>query len=107
MVIVVVLPLPEFLIEEVNVVADAVLVEELVKLLVIDAVGSFDLAIQVRCSRSDVDVADIERLQVPVKLGLEFGAIVGLHDLNAEGQASADFLNEANRRALMARVIDL
>jgi len=38
MVIVVVLPFAQLLVEQVNVIADAVLVEELVELLVIDAV---------------------------------------------------------------------
>ena len=37
-VIVVVLPLAQLLVEQVNVIADAVLVQELVKLLVVDAV---------------------------------------------------------------------
>ena len=37
-VIVVVLPLPQFLVEQVNVVGDAVLVQELIKLLVVDPV---------------------------------------------------------------------
>jgi hypothetical protein len=35
-VIVIVLPLPQLLVEQVNVVSDAVLVQELVKLLVVD-----------------------------------------------------------------------
>ena len=42
-----------------NVVGDAVLVQELVELLVVDAMGSFDLAVQVWCPRPDVDVADV------------------------------------------------
>jgi hypothetical protein len=40
----------------VNVVADAVLVEELVELLVVDPVGPFDLAVQVRRPRADVNM---------------------------------------------------
>jgi hypothetical protein len=45
MVIVVVLPLAQLLVEQVDVIGDAVLVEELVELLVIDTVRAFDLAV--------------------------------------------------------------
>jgi hypothetical protein len=47
MVIVVVLPFAQLLVEQMDVVADAVVIEELVELLVIDTVRSFDLAIEV------------------------------------------------------------
>ena len=66
-VIVVVLPLAQLLVEQVNVVGDAVLVQELVELLVIDPVRAFDLAVQVRGARTDIDVADLESVQMPVK----------------------------------------
>jgi hypothetical protein len=45
MVIVVVLPLTQFLIEQVDVIGDAVPVEELVELLVIDPMRTLDLAV--------------------------------------------------------------
>jgi hypothetical protein len=48
MVVVVVLPLFELLVEQVNVVGDPVLVQELVKLLVVDPVRALDLAVEVR-----------------------------------------------------------
>jgi len=88
----------------VNVVGDAVLVEELVELLVVDAMGSFDLAVQVWCPRPDVDVADVEGFEMPVKVGLELGAIVGLNDKDAEGESPEDVINEGDRGALIARV---
>ena len=53
-VIVVVLPLPQLLVEQVNVVGDAVLVEELVELLVVDPVRALDLAVQVRRAGTEV-----------------------------------------------------
>jgi hypothetical protein len=52
----------------VNVVGDASLVQELVELLVIDPMRALDLAIEVRRSRADVDMPDIQPLQVPVEL---------------------------------------
>ena len=71
MVIVVILPLFQLGVEEVNVVGDAVLVEELVKLLVVDAMGSLDLAVQVWGSRPDVDVADVTFFEMPGESGTE------------------------------------
>jgi hypothetical protein len=44
-VVVVILPLAQLPVEQVNVVADAFLVEELIDLLVIDAVGVLDLPV--------------------------------------------------------------
>lgn len=64
-VIVVVLPLPQLLVKQVNVGTDAVLVQELIKLLVIDAVRAFHLAVQMRGTRSDVDMPDVERVEMP------------------------------------------
>ena len=66
-VIVVVLPLAELLVEQVDVIRDAVAIEQLVELLVIDPVRSLDLAVEVRGSRPDIDVADVARLQMPMK----------------------------------------
>jgi len=76
MVIVVVLPLTELLVEQVDVVGDAVLVEQLVELLIVDPVRAFDLAVEVRGTRPDVHVADIQSGQVPMKPRLKLGAVV-------------------------------
>jgi len=86
-VIVVVLPLPQLLVEQVNVVGDAVLVQELIELLVVDAVRSLHLAVQMRCSRPDVEMADVQGLEAPVRVRVEFAPAVGLHDLDAEQQS--------------------
>ena len=56
-VIIVILPLPELLVEQVDVIGDAILVEELVELLVVDPVRPLDLAVEMRRARSDVDMA--------------------------------------------------
>ena len=53
-VIVVVLPLLELLVEEVDVIADAVTIEELIELLLVDSVRTLDFAIQMRRARLDV-----------------------------------------------------
>ena len=44
---------------------------------------------------------------MPVKVGLELGAIVGLNDKDAEGESPEDVINEGDRRALIARVKNL
>jgi hypothetical protein len=66
MVIVVVLPLSQLLIEQVNIVGDAVLVQELIELLVIDAMRALHFAVQTRRVQTDVDVPDVSRLEVPI-----------------------------------------
>jgi hypothetical protein len=70
----------------VDVVGNAVLVQELVELLVVDTMRAFDFAVQVRGSRPDVDVADIQALDVAMELRLKLRAIVGLNDVNANGR---------------------
>jgi hypothetical protein len=59
----------------VPVVAEALLVEQPVELLVVGAVGTLDLAVEARRARPDVHVADAELAQVPVELGLELGPV--------------------------------
>jgi len=67
-VIVVVLPFPQLVVEQMDVVADAVPVQELVELLVIDAMRPLHIPIEPRRARANVDVPDVESLQVPVEL---------------------------------------
>ncbi len=57
-VVVVILPFAQLVIEQVDVVADAVGVEELAELLVVDPMRALDLPIQARRARPDVDVPD-------------------------------------------------
>ena len=52
-------------------------------------------------------MADIERLRVPVELGLELGTVVGLQYQNAERKALSDLVQAAYRRALVAGIVDL
>jgi hypothetical protein len=90
-----------------DVIADAVLVEELVELLVIDTVRSLDLTVQAGCARANVNMPDVAGLDVPMKLRLELGAVIGLNDVDAERQSAHHLVNELDRRALIARVEDL
>src|SRR5262245_54486998 len=76
MVIVVVLPFAQLLVEQVNVVGHSALIEELVELLGIDPVRALNFAFQVWRSRPDVDVADVQAFDMPMKLRLELRSVV-------------------------------
>jgi hypothetical protein len=54
-----------------DVVADAAGVEELVELLVVDAMRALHFVVQTRRAWSDVDGFDVARLEMPVELRLE------------------------------------
>ena len=90
-----------------DVVADAVLVEELVELLVVDAMRPLHFSVQTRGARADVDVANVAPFEVPVEFRLELGAVVGLHDVYAEGQAAEDLVDEECGCPLGAGIVDL
>ena len=79
MVIVVVLPLTQLLVEQMDVITDAVLVEQLIELLVINTMRALDLSIEAWRAWADVHVPDVQRLQMPMELGLKLGAAIGLH----------------------------
>jgi hypothetical protein len=103
-VIVVVLPLPQFVVEQVNVVGRAALVQELVELLVVDPMGAFDFAIEMRRRWPDVDMADIQALHMPVELRLKLGAIVGLNDMDAKREPAHDVVEEVS--AFVVEIIE-
>ena len=104
MVIVVILPLPQLLVEQVNVVADAALVEELIELLVIDAMCAFDRAVETRRSRPAVDVPNVTRLEMPVEFRLELGAVVpSEHEVGRSLVAAVVHLQHAKTCAVVDR----
>jgi hypothetical protein len=59
MVVVVVLPSTEFFVEQVDIVADAALVQQLVELLVIDSMRALHLPVETRRPWADADVAEV------------------------------------------------
>lgn len=73
-VIVAVLPLAKLVVEQVNIVGHAILVQQLIKLLVVDAMGSFHFAVQMRRPWPDVNMADVRGLEMPVESRLKFRA---------------------------------
>ena len=105
-VVVIVLPFAELLVEQVNVVGYAALVEELVELLVVSTMRALNFAIEVRSPRADVDMANVQRLDVPMELRLKLRPVVGLNDVDAEWQPTQDLVDEPDGRPLVAGVVD-
>ena len=50
---------------------------------------------------------DIQRLGMPVELGLELCAIVSLQHMDTERESLSDLVEEPDRRALVAGIVDL
>lgn len=96
MVVVVVLPFLELVVEGGEVTQDDA-VEQAVELFGVDAVRAFHLAVQPRCGGADVDVADALVQDVPVEGGLELRAVVGLDLLDLERQPREDVVQELDR----------
>ena len=71
-IIVEVFPFSQFLVQ-IHVIGEA---QELVKFILVGAVGSFHLAIQSGCPGPDVHAAHAQVLHVPMKLGLELATVV-------------------------------
>lgn len=68
MVVVVVLPFTQLLIDQVDVIGDAVLIQQLVELLVSHRMRALDFAVSPRRAWADVDMPDVHALDVPVEL---------------------------------------
>src|ERR1700730_17599770 len=105
-VVVIVLPFAELLVEQVNVVGYAALVEELVELLVVGAMRALNFAIEVRSPRADVDMANVQRLDVAMELRLKLRPVVGLNNVDAEWQPTQDLVDESDGRPLVAGIVD-
>ena len=100
-----VLPLLQLVVEELGVVDDDA-VEHPIELFVVDTVGSFHFAVESGCGGFDVDVSDTPVQYVIVKLGLEFGSVVGLDRLDLERQLGEEVVEELDRGLLIAAGID-
>ena len=91
-----VLPLLKLLVEQPCVVDDHP-VERSVELLIVDPVGSLDLAIEPWSGRLYVDVSDAPVQQVSVERPLKLGPTVRLNDLDLEGEVLMDVVENLDR----------
>jgi hypothetical protein len=57
-------------------------------------VGSLDLSVQARCGWADVEVADPAVEKMPMEGSLELGTVVGLDDLDLEGEPFEQVVEE-------------
>ena len=106
-VIVVVFPLLQFFIKQLNIVCNPTVVQQLVKLLIVHAMRALDFPIEMRRAWPDVDVPNVLGFEMPMELGLKFGPIVGLYDMDPKREPAQDVVHELDGRALIARVKDL
>lgn len=104
-VVVIVLPLFEFRVEDAHVVDDRT-VEQPIELLGICAVRAFRLSVQPQGAGLDVDVVDALVEHVPVESGLEIRPVVGLHCLDRERQLREHVVEEFDRGLLVVARID-
>jgi hypothetical protein len=91
----------QFLGEQVGVL-DELALEKAVELFGVNAVGSFDLAVEPWCAGFDADVVDAGIEQVPVERGAEFGAVVCLDPLDGERQFGHHVVDEGDGGLLVA-----
>jgi hypothetical protein len=80
--------------------------QELVKFLLIGAVGTFDPAVELRSSALYIGVAGALIFDVPMELGLELTAVVGPDFLDAEWQLFDDVIDKDDRVGLSMFVVD-
>ena len=99
-----VFPFLEFVVEDFSGVDDDA-VEESVELLGVDAVGSFDLAVEPRGVGFDADVVDAFIEQVPVEGGAELRSVVGLDPLHRERQLGQGVVDEGDGGLLVAALV--
>src|SRR6266536_1215018 len=69
------------------------------ELLVVDAVAAFDFAVLLGAPRLDVPVSEAGELDGQHKVEREFGAVIGLHLLDREGQYLAELGEEVDTGA--------
>ena len=84
---------------QVGVVADAVLVQELVELVVVDAMQPLHFPVQPWRVWANVDMPDLAALKVPVELRVEVGTVIGPHHV----QPAHKLVDELLGRALVGR----
>ena len=81
--------------------------EELIELLLIGSVGSFDFSIELGRASFDVGVPDPEIFDMPMEFGLEFVAIIRMDFTNAEWELFDDVVNEVDGVCLRVFIVDL
>ena len=84
----------------------AFIAEQLVKFLLVRAVGSLHFAIELWGAALDVSMADTAVFDMPVELGLELVAVIGSNFTNAEWELVNDVIDKVDRVCLSMFFID-
>ena len=79
--------------------------EQLVELLLIRAMRSLDLPVQLGRAGFDVGVADAEILNMPMEPGLELMSIIGADFSDAEGELVDDVIDEVDGVGLSMAIV--
>ena len=97
------LPLGQFLFQ----IYIALVTHQLIELFLIRAVGSLDLAVELRRSRFDISMSDTQVFDMPMELRLELVAAIGSDLLNAKWKFGDDVINKINCVFLRMTLVDL
>jgi hypothetical protein len=104
-VVVVVLPLLEFVVEDLGVVDDHT-VKEAVELFGVDAMGTFHFAVESGRLGFDVDVIDPFIEHMPMESSLKLSTVVRLDNIHTEGKPREHVVHELDRGFLIQLGID-
>jgi hypothetical protein len=78
-----------------------------IELLIVDPMAPFDLPVEPRPMRFDIDVLDAFIQNMPMELVPELRAVVRLDHFRMERQSRENIIDELNRGFLIASLIDL
>ena len=96
-------PLGQFLIQ----IHIALVTQQLIKLFLIRAVGSLDLAVELGRSRFDISMSDTQVFDMPMELRLELVAAIGSDLLDAKWKFGDDVINKVDSVLLRMTLVDL
>ena len=97
------LPLFQFLVQ----VHIALVIQQLIELFVIRAVGSLDFAVELRRSRFDISMSDTQVFNMPMELRLELMTAISSDLLDTKRELGDDVVNKGNRVLLRMTIVNL
>ena len=78
----------------------------MIKLLIVNAMRTFDFTIEARCAALDIDMSDAPVLHMPVVLGAEVRTVVRLNSLHSKGQAREHIIHKVDSVLLVVALVD-
>lgn len=96
------LPLVQFLVQ----IYIVRVTQQLKKFLLVGAVGSLELAVQLRCPRFDIRMSDTQVFNMPMELRLKLMTSIGPDLLDTKRKLGNDVINKGNRVLLRMSFVD-